>query len=162
VPATGLLKGTFSSFTAGNLTFTVMIDGVAQEIDQAVGPILTVGDFRSPPTGWTITAAATQFSTGGETPSTLAEDALSVTSMSSVCAPGQGQCDGAASNEIAYGLPKALASADDGSTGSAVTIFATTGGTGSYRITPNFHLHIAPEDKAGSYYATITIVYAAT
>jgi hypothetical protein len=152
----------FSSFTTGNLSFTVSINGNAQEIDQTAGPVLTASDFRSPSTGWTITAAATQFTTGDGTPSALAKDALSVTSVSSACAPGQGQCDGAASNQVTYGIPKVLTSAADGSTGSAVTIFATSGGTGSYEITPKFHLHISPADRAGSYTGAITIVYAAT
>lgn len=162
VGGTGDLQGTFSSSTAGTLSFTATIHGTTQDIAQSIGPTLTAADFRTTPSGWTITAAATQFTTGGGTPLLLGTGALKVTAVpNGTCSAGV-TCGTSPSNTITFGTPKTLTAVDATTAGTAVTIYTTTAGDGSFDIAPTFHLAIAGADRAGTYTATVTIVYTAT
>jgi hypothetical protein len=162
VGATGNLSGTFSDSTTGVLTFNVQIHGTVQDIAQSAGPTLTAADFRTTPGGWTITAAATQFHTGGGTPLLLGTNALKVTAISNGTCTAGVTCGTSPSNTVSYGTPITLTAVDSTTAGTPATIYTTTGGDGSFDITPTFHLAIAGADRAGTYTATVTIAYTAT
>ena len=134
---------------------SVTLNGLDQTVSYTL-PI-TVVDATGTGNGWNLTITSTAFSTGGESPHTLADDASRITSVSSACAVSGTTCTDTNDNSVSY--PLALPAGATAPT--AVKFFSTAAdsGMGKFTITPTVSLAIPANTYASNsgYSSTITV-----
>ena len=134
---------------------SVTLNGLDQTVSYTL-PI-TVVDATGTGNGWNLTITSTAFSTGGESPHTLADDASRITSVSSACAVSGTTCTDTNDNSVSY--PLALPAGATAPT--AVKFFSTAAdsGMGKFTITPTVSLAVPANVYASNsgYSSTITV-----
>ena len=151
------------SVNAGNLSidtsgaspsFSATLDGTDQTKPYSVPT--TVIDARGAKgvgSGWNLTITSTRFSTGGGSPSTLANNASTLTGVTNTCAAGS-SCTNP-SNSVTYptGVPAGTTPP------TAVKYFnaAQDTGKGRFTNTPSVDVFLPATTDAGSYSSTLTL-----
>ena len=134
---------------------SVTLNGLDQTVNYTL-PI-TVVDATGTGNGWNLTITSTTFSTGGNSPHTLANDASSITGVSSSCAVSGTTCTDTNDNSVSY--PLALPAGATAPT--AVKFFSTAAdsGMGKFTITPTVSLAVPANAYASNsgYSSTITV-----
>jgi opacity protein-like surface antigen len=140
-------------FSSGNFPNTTLT-GVPQLVHAAVNP-WTVTDARgSLLNGWNLTVSASQFSTGGGSPSTLPTGSMTLVSV-----PVPSTTVG---NVSLPPVPVPLAAAIDGGSAQKIATAAVAQGLGQWTFTSlnpaggDLALTVPPAAVAGTYTSTIT------
>lgn len=149
--------GWLTAPVAGNFT-AVTLDGAAQTTYASLNN-WGVDDERGTGAGWNVTAQATQFSTGGDSPLTLPEDSLEMTVPTSVTSgSGQTAAPAIANGPLTLdgGSPVTVATAA-ANTGLAEWTFTQGNGNGG-----DLALSVPAGALAGTYSSTITFTLGTT
>ena len=127
-------------------------------IDQTVSYTLpvTVVDATGTGNGWNLTITSTDFTTGGESPHTLAADASTITGVDAACVTSTSTCT-APSNAVSY--PLALPAGASAPTAAKFFNAAAASGLGKFTITPTISIAIPANTYASvsGYSSTITV-----
>lgn len=138
---------------------TVALNGFNQSTSTSFSNTLDVTDARGGSNGWSVTAQATQFSTGGASPNTLPTSSLAMATPSSVACPITSKCSASTASVSTFNPAGGTL---DG--GSAVTILSTGSGNsarGIYQFTlGGLTLSIPGDAYAGTYSSTLTFTVA--
>lgn len=142
--------GVLSSTIPSPPGFSATLDGSDQTA--SYGTPTSVTDSRETASGWNLTVAATQFSTGGASPSTLPSNASSISTVVAACAAGP--CTTPV-NSVAYPVPVTAGAAP-------VKFFNAAPGTGSgdFTITPTTSVQLPANADSGTYSSTVTYTVA--
>ncbi len=127
-------------------------------IDQTVNYTLpvTVVDATGTGNGWNLTITSTAFTTGGDSPHTLAANASTITSVASACVTETSTCTNP-SNAVSY--PLALPAGASAPTAAKFFNAAADTGLGKFTITPTISIAIPANTYASEsgYSSTITV-----
>lgn len=150
--STGTIEGgSLSLTTSAAPTFSATLNGTDQAPTYTLP--LTIEDLRGSGAGWNATITSTQFTTGGETPHTLATSASSILEVANACAEG-GACTDP-TNAVNYPLTVPAGAEAP----AAVKFFNAAEGTGMgvFSTTPTVAVSIPANTYAGTYTSTITL-----
>ncbi len=129
---------------------SVNLNGLDQTVSYTL-PI-TVVDATGTGNGWNLTITSTAFSTSGDSPHTLANNASTISSVASACAVSGTTCTDTSGNSVSYplGVPAGATAP------SAVKFFsaAADSGMGKFTITPTISLAIPANTYASSSYSS--------
>lgn len=145
-----ITAGSLSLTTTATPTFSATLNGTNQTPTYTLP--MTVEDSTGSGAGWNTTITSTQFTTGGETPRTLATTASSMTGVTSECA--EGTCTNP-TNAITYPLTVPAAATPP----AAVKFFnaAANTGMGKFTLTPTVGVSVPANTYAGTYTSTVTL-----
>lgn len=148
--------GGFSLTTTAAPTVSVTLNGSDQTGSYTMDLTVDNSDPGSTTAGWNLTITSTQYSTGGATPRTLAANASSMTSVTTVCAVGP--CTDPA-NSVGYPLAVPAGSPEP----APAKFFSTPANTGLgvFTVTPNVDVAVPANAYAGSYTSTLTLALVA-
>ena len=150
-----------ASLAGGSLSFTAptgpSFRGTVSGTDQTVSATVNMSavDTRGTGAGWNVQITSTTFSTGGPSPHTLPNNALTVSTVSAICAGGT--CT-TPTNTISYPLVVPA----DSAAPTAIKLFeaAPETGMGEFTISPTFSLLVPGTAYAGDYTSVITVTIA--
>ncbi len=133
---------------------SVTLNGVDQTVNYTL-PI-TVVDATGTGNGWNLSITSTAFSTGGDNPHALPDDASTITNVASSCFGSGSTCTDTNGNSVSYplGVPAGATAP------SAMKFFSTAAdsGMGKFTITPTISLAVPANTYASSSYSsTITV-----
>ena len=168
--ATGTLSlstGTLSMTSPSSLSWAATLSGADQQVvdTHTADQGYTVNDATGSGAGWHATVSATQFTTGGGTPSTLVNTGTfstngSVSSISATTAPatacGSGSTCTLPTNTATY--PVAITTG--GGTPTPFTMYDTSAGTGEGTIAVSgvgWWLAVPANTPSGTYTSTVTL-----
>jgi hypothetical protein len=137
--------------TPPDLGFSATLNGTDQAPTTTQG--LDIGDATGSGNGWNVTATSTTFSTGGGSPKTLSNTAITATGATVAC-DASVTCS-TATNSIGY--PYSLPAASSAPTASKLFNAAANSGMGNQTVTPTWRLAIPSSTYAGSYTSTWTL-----
>ncbi len=156
--ATATINGAFSVTETAptNVNFSTTLNGADLTPNYTIP--LDVQDLTGNGNGWNLTVTSTQFSTGGNTPHTLAADASTITAVHATCAT-TGTCTNP-SPTAAFNYDGSTVALPAGSSAPTSIKFynAQAGsGLGKFTVTPTIQVAIPANAYAGTYSSTIFI-----
>jgi hypothetical protein len=143
--------GDLSLTTSATPSFSATLDGTNQTQTFTIPSVLS--DTRGSGAGWNTTITSTQYTTGGGTPRTLADDASTMTSLTSTCQGGT-ICTNETNN---VALPVAVPAGATAPTAVKYHNAAADTGMGVFDHTPTISVALPANTFAGSYTSTVTV-----